>query len=145
MAQLKSDPHRAGTVRFLAVALMTTLMAALAAADNDAPEPRVIKRAAEDMAKEFYKDTDAAVKKYLPPRKGAEGGVLVEITGVVGKVDEKAREVGLEAGPNAIVILHPKKFEGIKAGDKVTAQGTFRTYFMRTIVIDCDEVKAVAK
>jgi hypothetical protein len=131
-------------VRFIVVALGALLVAHLGAAEQDTPQPPVLKVTAEDLVKEFQKDADTATKKYLPPRKGAEGGVLITITGVVQAVDSKAIEVALRSGSNSRVILHAKKIDGIKVGDTVRAErGRFRTYQLRTILIDCDAVKPV--
>ena len=126
--------------RFLPVTLIVLLMAGLAVADKDAPEPRVIKVTAVDMFKEFQKDTDAAARKYLPPKEGTPG-VLIDITGVVDKVDGKAVEVALKTGANGYVVLHAKNIEGINAGARVQARGTFRNYFKNIVLIDCNQVK----
>src|SRR5262249_9220909 len=109
-------------------------------ADKDSPEPRVIKVTAVDMFKEFQKDTDAAARKYLPP-KGETPGVLIDITGVVDKVDGKAVEVALKTGANGYIVLHAKNIEGINAGARVQARGTFRNYFKNIVLIDCNQVK----
>jgi hypothetical protein len=123
-----------------AAALALLPLTALLAADDPA-QPRVLKVTAEDLVKEFEKDADAATRKYLPPKMGA-GGTLITITGVVQATDPKAVEVALKSGPNTRVILHAKKIAGIKAGDVVRAErGRFRNYLLRTILIDCDEVK----
>ena len=128
-------------IRLLAVALVTPLVASLAVAQKDPLAPPLLKVTAEHMGKEFQKDTDAAVKKYLPPKPGRAGGVLIHITGVVAGVDAKASEVRLETGTVARIILHAKNIEGVKAGDKVQAEGTFRNYYLRNILIDCGQVK----
>lgn len=107
---------------------------------QEAPKPRVVAVTAEELVKEFVKDTDAAAKKYLPPKEGTSGGVLIRITGTVEAVDARNKEVALAARDGA-VVLHVKNFKEPKVGERVEAVGVFRNFAKRTILIFCDELK----
>jgi hypothetical protein len=125
------------------VVFVAVAVASSTGAQERKAEAILVKVDAHDLAREFEKDPKEARRKYDPnPAKGVLGGTIIQIHGIVARVNDRARTITLDTGTKLSVVLQAKKItRPDQQSRKMAAEATgrFSNFARNTVVITCDD------